>query len=983
MTAPATRPCDAPEPTIRLFGPPRLAVDGATVRVRNRRAYAVLARVVLAGRPVARDRLAQACWDDADPDVAAKSLRAVLSDLRRLAPGVLAITRTEVGLGPTAGCVDLVAFLDLIGSTGQEAVRPRGEEIDALAAAVALAQDDLLAGMDDRFGEEMTTWLEGERRYLAERAIEAHQALVDLLRREGRAEEAVASARALVARDPLREASHLTLVDAHLDLGQRTEALAQLERLRTTLEVELGLSPGPEVDEREVRARSESTVSPAVDSPLPDQRALVGRDALVDEISDVVAAGSSDRLVTLVGPGGVGKTSVAIAVAHRARATGRQVVFADLTTVDDPGDLFEVVGRALGVGRDYDPDTVAEALGDRPVLLVVDNLEHLLPDVVERLGGLVGATAATVLGTSRVPLQRVAERVVPVPPLDVRRDDDRPGPAVALFLRTATTRGARLGPDDVEIVTELCDRLDGLPLAIELAAARVRTAGLDLVATRIADEDLSLLRADDDRPDRHRDLGETVRRSVGLLDDASVDLLVVATVFPGPFPVDALLDAAWESVGDRDVFRSLASLVDLGLLRRDERDGATFFELVPALRGVARSLGDLDAAVLERRIDHDVALVRTARAEADAAATRRWHLRLDRYGATVLHTLDELVERGDDRALDVALGLTGFWMSRGRFGEGAGRIAAALASTDASDWRVDALALWRDVLRAEAVGFAVADDLIVDIPMRLDRMRDEAPPAELLWSIEVAVHALDLRNEPAMARPLVAEGVALAVGLDDVWAENRLRYAEAMLAHLDGDLDHMAALLRRVASESVAFGDPQTELNARMLLALSGIGGREGGQPDTLEELRDLAVAANDRRQVVWLTASLAAVSILDGRFADAGRWGAEALALAEASTYHVGIGFSLLTGAATAAFLGDPVTAARFHGAIEAELELIGRSMPLAYFEPYVVIAEGITTAAAEDPAVDAALQEGRQLPRRRVLALLDAHLRALATTA
>jgi predicted ATPase/DNA-binding CsgD family transcriptional regulator len=303
-------------------------------------------------------------------------------------------------------------------------------------------------------------------------------------------------------------------------------------------------------------AGSEGSAGPAVASTLPPSRPLapaipapltsfVGR---VAEREALAAAIAGHRLVTAVGPGGVGKTRLAIAVAAETVAPADAVWFVDLVPISDPGMVAAAVAAVLGVaerpGGTID-DAVLARLGRAEALIVLDNCEHLVDGVavfVERL--LATCPQTRVLATSRTRLMLPFEHVFPVPGLSLQPDDDEAADAVALFLeRARAAAGFEPGPGDVARIASVCRSLDGMALAIELAAARLATLGLDGVESGLADA-LRMLSGGSRLDERHSSLRSTIDWSHALLDPAERALLRRVSVFAAPFTVEAAAQVA-------------------------------------------------------------------------------------------------------------------------------------------------------------------------------------------------------------------------------------------------------------------------------------------------------------------------------------------------------------------------------------------------------------------------------------------------------
>lgn len=345
--------------------------------------------------------------------------------------------------------------------------------------------------------------------------------------------------------------------------------------------------------------------------------AIVGREREVAEVADLVRA---NRLVTLTGVGGVGKTRLALEVgATLTDELPDGVWLVELAAVGDPASVPDAIATALGIAPQADTpltDTVAEALSGRRALLVLDNCEHVVDaaaDVVESI--LARSDTVTVLATSREGLRAAGERVVPVPPLAL--EGGTASAAVALFVERARAVDPAFELDDAsaEAVTGICNDLDGLALGIELAAARmVSLTPADLQHRLLADR-FRLLTGSK----RERSLRETVGWSYDLLDDEERAALLHASVFSGGFDLDALAEVVG-AADPLDVLDALDSLVRKSLVTTSRATGAVRYGLLETIRQFAEDqlseLGTLD----EVRDRHARSFARAVRAQWD-----RWH----------------------------------------------------------------------------------------------------------------------------------------------------------------------------------------------------------------------------------------------------------------------------------------------------------------------------------------------------------------------
>jgi predicted ATPase/DNA-binding CsgD family transcriptional regulator len=322
--------------------------------------------------------------------------------------------------------------------------------------------------------------------------------------------------------------------------------------------------------------------------PLPAPlTSFIGRSAERAALTSVVRG---HRMVTAVGPGGVGKTRLVLSVlTGLAGEFADGVWFVDLVPIAHPSMIAPAIAAALGLGEDEArsaEDTVADWLAVRETLLVLDNCEHLLDGVavvVERL--LAGCPQLRVLITSRARLRVAYEWVFPVPGLSLAADGGGPGDAVELFCQRAGAGGAELGPADQDRVAVICRKLEGIALAIELAAARVTSLGLDDLEAGLADR-LRLLTGGSRVADRHRSLQSTLDWSYALLDETSQAVLRRVSVFAAPFTAAAAgaVASGWPPVPGGLLHAVLAGLVDQSLLVAAPDDGATRYRVPETIR---------------------------------------------------------------------------------------------------------------------------------------------------------------------------------------------------------------------------------------------------------------------------------------------------------------------------------------------------------------------------------------------------------------
>ncbi len=418
----------------------------------------------------------------------------------------------------------------------------------------------------------------------------------------------------------------------------------------------------------------DATNLPVVASPL------LGRER---EVAELVELLGGRRLVTVTGPGGTGKTRLALQVAAELVGTVSDGVFwVALGPLTDPGLVSSEIAQAIGA-----PDDLGGFLRGRELVLLLDNFEHLLdaaPTVAELLAT---ASGLRVLATSRAPLRISGEVEYPLDPLD-------PTDAVALFVERARAVGRDIEPDAT--VEAICTRLDSLPLAIELAAARVRLLAPGALLARLERALPLLTDGSRDAPERQRTLRATIEWSYDLLDDESRRLLARLAVFAGSFPIEAA-----ESVCEANV-SELAALVDLSLLKPIGDERLLMLETIREY-GLERLAESGEEERFRTRHAEEFARLAEAAYELRDQAEAEWSSRLDRDHDDLRAALDWLSRTDPDASLGLAGALGWFWFTRGYLAEGDARLRATLDAS-AANGRVRARALAASGALAARIG---------------------------------------------------------------------------------------------------------------------------------------------------------------------------------------------------------------------------------------------------------------------------------------
>jgi predicted ATPase/DNA-binding SARP family transcriptional activator len=694
---------------VRLFGPPEVLRDGAPVRLLRQRTRALLYFLAAEPRRHSRERLGGLLWPDALRP--RRLLSEALSDLRTaLGPGAIDARAEDVAwAGPAA---DVARFEALLDAAGAASLRGLPE----VESAVALYRGELLEGVVPEGAEAFEGWLVPRRAALAGRALDAVSWLARRALAAADPARAVREAQRGLALDPTREDLHAVIMEGLAAAGNVDGARRQLRIWQDVARRELDAEPSAEVvalaARLDARPRTGPPAAPAAaaaDAPegggpppaggpgaLPAAGPLIGRGGALDDVRRLLLDEGA-RLVTLTGAGGIGKTHLALHVAGRLLGEGAfpgGVCFVDLAPVTDPGAVADAVVRAAGLGALEGAsglERLLTGLAGRRLLLVLDNFEQVVPAAPQVASLLNGLPLLRVLVTSREPLRLRQEREFDVPALAVPRPGADPAApetlgrteAVALFVARARARQAdfRLTPQNAPEVAELCRRLDGLPLAVELAAARIKLLPPGSLLRRL-DRRLSLLtEGARDAPARHQTLRATIDWSHDLLSEPERALFARLAVFAGGWTLDAAeavcagAPQATRDAPEPDVLASLGSLADKSLVRRDEgAEGEPRFRMLETLRAYAlerlEASGEADT-VRRRHAAHALAFAERAAAALYGPEQSAWLRRIDSDYENLRAALRWLLERGDgDPGLRLGAALWLYWTVREHLTEG-------------------------------------------------------------------------------------------------------------------------------------------------------------------------------------------------------------------------------------------------------------------------------------------------------------------------
>ncbi len=636
------------------------------------------------GHRLPREVVIDAIWPEQDVDQSLNALYKALHALRRTleprltsgrASAYIDIRNDVIALTPHDGLwVDVSRFSWLLGEA-ERAVDPR----QSLRAALDLYRGDFVAD------EPYVDWPMARRESLRAERSRAALALARLDLEHGDPLQSIGHLEALLVEDPAFEEAHRAIIRAMLAGGQRTSALQQVERCRLAVRREFGAPLDPETEALAAAAR-------AIPHPLPEAitrisgglvrnlpgspSPIIGRDEDIERVLERLGE-PGIRLMTITGPGGVGKTRFAVEVARRGASRFPDgATFVDLAAIHSEQLLYQAIATSMEVWESPDRDlatTIHGVLSRRPgYLLVLDNLEHL-PGLARTVASLLEAVPRlTILATSRQPLRIRAEHVylldtLPVPDLAAGEANVARVDSVRLFLQCARSWG---GFDEeslqtsLPVIARICERLEGLPLAIELAAAQCWGSTFEDVLTRLEGSFDVLRDGPRDLPERHQALRATIQWSYDLLTSREQEVFRGISVFAGGAEIDVL-----EAMFGDDARVSVEALVEKNLVRWDHRLARRRLVMLETVREFAgeelRARGEVDEREQAHARFYATYFQRHFPAP-DASSQLEWGQRMVRDHDNLHLALATSLARGDaDLSIRLASGLGSYWFIHG------------------------------------------------------------------------------------------------------------------------------------------------------------------------------------------------------------------------------------------------------------------------------------------------------------------------------
>ena len=894
----------------------------------GRRHLEVLALLLMdPGHPVSVDRMVTDVWGDAPDQGAVESLYTHVSNLRRVL-GRERIVRDAAGYRLEADDddeIDVQLFEDLTKEARRLAVANPVTVVERLESALKLWRGRPFEGLEDLIV------LEPEIARLSELHAATEMERFEAILQSG-GTPSVGEVENLCRRRPLDERPWALLMRTLYRSGRQAEALRTYQKVRDLFGEELGIEPSPRLMRLEEQillhdpALDEAPATPPVHLPVY-LTSFVGR---AREQAHLIDALEQHRLVTVTGPGGVGKTRLAVQVASSLQSEFPGGIWlVDLAKVVDERGVGPAIAAAVDApgGADVTAAIAASALTGRRCLMILDNCEHVVMaarDAAKTL--LMTAADLVLLATSREALELAGEYRIGLDGLAISDDHEAPGEAVALFL----DRARSIRPDldiserDAAAVGSVCRRLDGIPLALELAAARSDVLSPSDIADLLTRRFAVLVDATRDR-EIHRSLEATVGWSYGLLEPEQRVAFAALGIFEGPFTADAaravlgLEQPAHITMIERLVTASLVKAEAL------ESEGSMSYRLLDTLRLYARDRlteAGMWNTVAERHDDHylemchDLADELLVRGRPDALR------RIARAAEELTAAWDRMLIQDPVEVLPIAWALGNHWLAKGGIAEGEARIRDLLSRTSdaATHWRMlgltagswiadrrgsheDALA-WSDEALALAEKSGDPVSVIVALnhagQLRVDRADHQRAIAMLERSLD-EIARLERESGP---NPDLADGRAWAmVSL----AEARRWSGEPTPAVRD--------LLYEVRKHFIEIGDPEGQVRAdRVLATMQDIALDERQRLGA--EMTELANAADSGRLRYEAARAMAIVSWDAGDRGRAIAMNRAAIRTAMAGGSLRDLGSGLLYAGMFAGFLGNPEGAARLVGA-------------------------------------------------------------------
>jgi predicted ATPase/DNA-binding SARP family transcriptional activator len=982
------------------------------------------------GHRLHREQITEMLWPDLDPISARDNFYRNLSFLRHiLEPGLerpanshfLSLEAEVLKLGPPGEVwIDVDAFEGLIAQA-----RTSPQPLPLLEEALGLYGGELLP--EDAYEE----WAIARRDLLSRAAIKALLTVAEARREEGAYEPAIAALQRVLSLERTQEQAHSELMRVYALAGRRHDALRQYEQCAKVLQAELNVEPEPETtelyksiakgdiagrvpsgDEPSLRswastglagsvAKARSTRHSPAPGPVPLNNLpgagapLIGREREVDEACRHLRR-PEVRLLTMTGTAGIGKTRLAIEVAHALLKDFRNgALFVPLAPLQDATLVLPAIAQALGLKEGGDrraAESVKTFLRDTEVLMVLDNFEHVIQAASALAEILSSCPGLKVLVTSRELLRLTLEHDFPVQPLSLPDLAHLPPPhkladyaSICLFsTRAAAVKpGFALTPDNAAAVAEICSRLDGLPLAIELAAARVRLLAPQAILARLSNR--LLTGGARDLPERQQTLYNAIGWSYDLLSPMEQAMFARLSVFAGGCTEEAAAAICYEPEdedGDRNALDDLSLLGDKSLLRHVDapalangtpasRSGypEPRFMMLGTVREYARERlaesGEL-IGVQERHANYYLSIAEAGEEVWFTAEQQYWLERFDQEQYNFQAALAWALQNDPDVALRLGGALWRYWLAHGYLTEGRRWLEEAIAGVPRQRDGVPGFAHAPDrpgrtkalfgagVLATHQSDYARATELIAQSLGVARSIGDDLQIANSLVGLGISMY---YRGEYDRSVVQFEEALPIFRRLGHVRGTTLALNSLSSSILCLGDNTRAATLAKESLDLSRGIGD---SLSVAASLATLGRAVLQQGDAERavalFEESLAIRVKLKDKGGMAHTLSFLGNAALARGEVAEAARLYAQSLALRHEMGDREGQAAPLEGLAAVAESLGNLERASRLYGAAEALRDAIGAPLPPTEF---VLHSGAIAASLKSGPSGDARVAE------------------------
>jgi predicted ATPase/DNA-binding SARP family transcriptional activator/DNA-binding CsgD family transcriptional regulator len=868
------------------------------------------------GHRLHREQAMGLLWPGLDRKAAANNFYQVLHFARRaLEPRATPPSYLQLRAELLELCPNNALWVDVEAFEEAAATARRSREPAAYRTAAELYTGDLLP--DDRYED----WAEERREELSLTYLSLLVEMARLYEERGDVGAAIEALQEAVTAEPTHEGAHAGLMRLYALSGQRYQALRQYERLGQALGRELDAEPGAETRrlyEEILAGRTLTAVEPPPAGPPPAElagaagrhnlpRALtsfVGREREVVEVERLLGAA---RLLTLTGVGGSGKTRLALEVARGlVGACPEGAWLVELAPLSEGALVPQAVAEALGVREQPNRpliSTLVNVLGEQKVLLVLDNCEHLIGAAAHLAEALLGSCPRLkILATSREVLGAAGEVSWLAPPLSGPDPQQRPTvetlegyESVRLFVERARYRDPSfvLTPRNARAVAQICRRLNGIPLAIELAAARVGVLSVEQIATRLGDSLRLLTAGSRTATPRHRTLRATLDWSYELLSEPERKLFGRLSAFAGGWTLEAAeVVGAKNGIEEGDVLDLLSRLVDKSLVvsgASPEAGGGPRYRMLEPVRQYAQEKLEASgeaATIRQRHTEHYLELAETAEPELSGRNQPEWLYRLETEHDNLRAALGWSLQQPEvEPALRLAAALAMFWHTHGHLSEGRAWLERAISASSTAAPRTRAKAL-------NGAGW-------------IAMFQGEYEAARALFEKALALFR-ELKDEDGIVTSITNLGLVAVLG-------------ERQDIPVPTLLEEATRLRPKVTN-------PRTVANLLILSGLVAFAQGDAGRAWTLhEESLKISREIGDAGCTIVCLTNLGLMAVGRADHARATALLGESLRLGRKSEDKMPLQYALFGLAGVAAYQGQPVRAARLWGASEAVREAAG----------------------------------------------------------